>query len=370
VQSADNTEQSAGAPTLPTSQQPFQWGPITLHPHLSYEFTYGNGLQSSPGNQHKSAINAISPGIGIELGRHWQLDYTPTITLYSDKAFRNVVDQSIQLNGATAYQDWLLKLAQSVSLTEDPQTSTATQVQQQNYDTTFDARVLLNSENSLDFNLAQKFQLAQNLQNSREWSVMNWLDHHWGPNVGFGGGVGGGYVNVETGSDMSYETLQARVFWRVAQKINLAINGGGQIRQFLGSSQPSLVSPIYGVSISYQPTETTTLSISASRNVSVSYFDNQVTDASSFNATVSQRLFKSYFLGLSGGYSYTRYLPSSSTVTVTRVDEYYFVSVSLGTSFLKRGSASVFYTFSSNSSNAGQFAYSSDQIGLNISYHY
>ena len=199
---------------------------------------------------------------------------------------------------------------------------------------------------------------------------MNWLDHHWGPNLGFGGGVGLGYVNVNLGADMTYEMFQGRVFWKVANKINLAINGGGQVRQFLDSSQPNFFSPIYGVSIIYQPTETTTLNLSASRNVSVSYFENQITDVSAVNATISQRLIKSYYLGLAGGYSYTRYEATATGVVAGRLDQYYYVTVSLGTGFLKRGSASVFYTFSTNNSNAPGFGYDSDQIGFNISYRY
>jgi hypothetical protein len=365
------TTESTGAPVSFKPPQPFQYGPITLHPHVSYQFTYGNGLQSSPGTQHKSAVHNFAPGIGLELGRHWQLDYTPSFIFYSDPSFRNVVDQNIVLNGATAYEDWLLALQQTVSLTEDPQVATASQVNQQNYLTTFNARYILNSENSLDFNVAQNIQNSEDFQSSQDWSVMNWLDHQWGPNLSLGGGIGGGYVNVNLGTDMTYEQFQGRILWKVAHKINLAINGGGELRQFLGSTQSSLFSPVYGVAITYQPTETTTIIINASRNVSVSYFENTITDASSFNGTITQRLLKSYFLSLAGGYSYTRYKASAAGgVQAGRLDQYYYYTVSLGTGFLKRGTASVFYTYSTNGSNVPGFGYNSDQVGFNISYRY
>jgi hypothetical protein len=369
---ATGTEGSAGAAALPARTQPFQWGPITLHPHVSYQFTYGNGLRSSTNSVHKTALNQFSPGIGFEIGRHWHLDYTPSFIFYSDPAFRNVVDQSILLNGGTTWQDWSLALQQTVSLTEDPQVATASQVNQQDYVTTFDARLLLNSENSLDFNLAQNIQNAENFQSSKDWTAMNWLDHHWGPNLGCGAGAGLGYANVNLGSDMTYEIIQGRIFWKVANKINLAINGGGQVRQFLDSSQPNLFSPIYGVAILYQPTETTTISINGSRNVSVSYFENQITDASSFNVSVSQRLIRRYYLGVAAGYSFTRYEVTTTgpVAGAGRLDEYYYFSVSLGTGFLKRGTASVFYTYSTNNSNVPGFGYASDQVGFNISYHY
>jgi hypothetical protein len=70
------------------SPLPLQLGPITLHPHLDYQLSYGNGLQSSPGQPHNTIANQVSPGILFDLGEHWTLDYTPTLIYYSSSSFQ------------------------------------------------------------------------------------------------------------------------------------------------------------------------------------------------------------------------------------------------------------------------------------------
>ncbi len=57
----------AEAGVLPSA---FQWGPVNVHPHLDYQFSYGNGIQSSPGRQQNSVVQQISPGILFNLGDH------------------------------------------------------------------------------------------------------------------------------------------------------------------------------------------------------------------------------------------------------------------------------------------------------------
>jgi hypothetical protein len=370
---------TAPAPTLmPSSRQPIQWGSIAFHPHLAYQFLYGNGILSQPGQSQKTAINQVAPGIGLDLGSHWKLDYTPTFLFYSDPSFRNTVNQFINLAGSTVYNDWALNLSQNCALTSDPQVQTAQQTDQQTYLTSFDATHRLNSETSLELSAKQNLMFVQDVLNSvgnsLDWSTLDWLDFQWGPNLGAGGGIGLGYNNVEFGTDMVYEQLQARITWRVAHKVNLSVSGGAEFRQFLASTQPQLISPLAGIILNYQPLEVTTISLNANQGVSASYFQDLVTDIASINASISQRFFKHFYLGLSGGYSQSTYKESGPVTAgdpnVGRKDHYTFLSVSLSTTFLKRGTASVFYSTSDNSSNRNGFSYSSDQIGFQLGYRY
>jgi hypothetical protein len=366
------------APLIPSNRQPFQWGPIILHPHLAYQFLYGNGILSQPGQTQKTALNQISPGIGFDIGRRWKLDYTPSILLYSDPSFRDTVNHSINLVGATASDDWTLRLSQNCALTSDPQVQTAQQTDQQQYLTLFQAMYQVKSGTSLELDARQYFQFLENVTNSvgnsRDWSALGWLDRQWGPHLGAGVGLGAGYVHVEVGSDMTYEQVQGRVTSHVAQKLDLSVNGGVDFRQFIDSTQPALVSPIFGASIKYQPFEATTISLNANRNVSASYFENFVTEFAEVNGSVYQRFFKILYLGVSGGYTHTIYRTSGTVdpndPSVGRVDDYSFFSVSLNTVFLKRGTASVFYSASQNSSNRAGYSYNSDQIGFQLAYRY
>src|SRR5580692_5063043 len=55
--------QPAGEAVQNNLPQIFQYGPVQLHPHLDYRLLYGNGIQSAPGDQQKTFIQEVSPGI-------------------------------------------------------------------------------------------------------------------------------------------------------------------------------------------------------------------------------------------------------------------------------------------------------------------
>jgi hypothetical protein len=201
---------------------------------------------------------------------------------------------------------------------------------------------------------------------------MDWLNYEWGPGLTTGAGIGFGYSMVSSGPDMTYEDYQGRFTWQIAHKLSLSLNGGVQVRQFLNSGQSSLVSPLFGATINYQPLLFTTLSINASESISSSYFQNQVTQTTSVNAGLSQRLFGKYFLSLNGGYAVTTYKDSASGPQefTGRDDDISSFSVGLSTAFLKHGTASASYSISKTSSNFGGYSYTSNQIGFQLSYGY
>jgi hypothetical protein len=368
----ETTTPGETAPAAP-AQQPLKWGPITLHPHASYQYTYNSGIPSSTNAQHSTIIQGVSPGISFDIGKHWNLDYTATINLYSDTNFHNTVNHAINLNGATAYEDWTLKFSQTCLLTADPSTQTAQQTDQENYGTAFNAGYQLNGDLSLDLGLKQNIQVATGFTNaagsSRDWSTLDWLNRQWGPNLSAGVGVGFGYIDADQGADTTYEQLQTRATWQVRRKISLSVNVGADFRQFVGSSQPVLISPIMGASLRYKPFDFTSILISANRSVAASYFQSQATETTTVDGTISQRLFRRFYLGLNGGFANTVY-HGTTTGAGGREDNYDFISFSLGTQFLKRGSASAFYTKSRNSSNTTGFGYASDQAGFQVAYFY
>ena len=110
--------------------QPFKYGPVTVRPHLSYRFMYGDGIQPVPTNQQKTVIQEISPGILLELGRHWTVDYTPTIRFYSNKQFRDGVDHAATLTGGLRQDDWSFGLSQNFIYTTAPLAETGSQAEQ------------------------------------------------------------------------------------------------------------------------------------------------------------------------------------------------------------------------------------------------
>lgn len=370
-------EMAPASPGTPHNTNPFKWGPVTFHPNLTYGITYGTGLQSQPGQAHNSIVQTISPGIGCDLGNHWRLSYTATENIYSDSSFRNSLDHNISLAGHTSYEDWTFNLGQTVALTSDPMVATAQQTDQQSYSTTFGASYQINGEYSLSLSAQQDLLFASGyadaVGSTRDWSTMNWLNHQWGPTLSSGIGIGFGYSSLPAPSpDMSYEDMEARISWHFAHRLTLSLNGGAQIRQFIGSGQSSLISPLFGATLSYQPLPYTSIFANVNRTITPSYFQDLVTVNTTVSAGISQRFLGRYFLSLNGGYTVTSYDNSTTSqqALAGRNDTQEFVSAGLTTSFLKHGTASISYSASKNSSNSSGYGYNSNQVGFTLSYGY
>ena len=348
--------------------QPFQYGIFNLRPHPYYRFLYGAGILAGTNQAVNTVINQISPGFLLEIGRHWTLDYTPTWTFYSNGHFKDSLDHSITLTGGTSYEDWTLGLSQNVSLTSDPMVETATQTDQQSYTTDVKASYLINSKLFTDLGLNQHIISADQFNSSREWSTLDWLNYQFWPRMSAGVGVGFGYVNVETGPDMTYEQLQARTDWRATDKISFQVHAGGEDRQFL-SGASDLLNFVFGATIQYQPFTVTKISISANRGVSPSYFTG-ATEDTDLTAGLNQRLLGKLYLDLQGSYRKVKYVTSESNVPVNRDDDIYSVSVQLSYRFIERGSVAAFYQAGKDSSSQPGFGYSSSQVGFQISYSF
>lgn len=372
--------------------QPFQLGPVTAKPHVSYGLTYANGVQSSPGSPQSTTVQSLSPGVTLIIGTHWTLDYTPTLTFYSDKNLNDTVSHSVSLSGAATYQDWVFSLSQGFSASSDPNVQTGSQTDQQSYSTSFGASYSFNDKVSLASSVSQSISVvggdslsltnvSQDFTNlnggSRQWSISESLNYKFFPRLNAGISAGFGYVNVDSGSDQINESLSGDVNWRATDKTSFAINAGVSDSKSLGAGSGDIISPTFGASIQYQLFKPTQLSLTASRGITTSYFQNQDSESTSISIGLTQSLLKEYHLSLSGAYSTTDYIQfvptggaSSSGTSTVRTDESYSLAASLSHSFLKRGTISVSYSYSENRSTATGFAYASDQLGVQIGYSY
>jgi hypothetical protein len=384
--SAGATATSSGGSHL---SNPFQWGSIVLHPSISYGLTYATGLQSGPGQSQDSVIQTVTPGINFDLGEHWRLGYSAALNFYSDSTFSDSVNHNMFLNWNTVYEDWSFFFVQTMGISSDSQVATAQQTDQKDFSTSAGFSRQLGSDFSLDVSGSQHITDTGGFTNVvvgtngfgspvgsvRDWSGSGWLNYHWGPYFSPGVGITGGYSDVETGTDMTYENFQGRIFWRFTHKFSLTISGGAQYRQFLNTDIPSKLSPILSATLLYQPFEQTSLSLSANRDVSASsYYQDQITETTGVNFGLHQRFFEKYSLGVSSGYTHTTYKTAAFTpfgpIPFSRDDDYVFYSIALSRSFLTHGTTSISYSWSKNLSSTQGYGFASNQIGFSVAWSY
>jgi hypothetical protein len=377
--------------TVPPQEenQPFKCGPVIIRPHLFYQFLYGSGIISGPGQSQNTIVQQLAPGILFDIGSHSTLDYTPTLTFYSSRQFKNTIDHNAQFQWGSAFRDWFLTASQSYSKTSDPQVETAGQTGQQTYNTALNATYQFNDKLSANLGLSQNLNyigqtstnLSLGLANSRSWSTTDGLNDQFWPRFSAGISIGFGYNQQQGSPDSIDQIYQVNINWRITDKISFSANGGLEDEEYLSRGQSDLLVPIFGGAIQYQPFDQTRISISANRTVSSSEYQNQVVESTSVNLDFNQRLFGSLYLDLSGGYTSASYDSTIKIIGIglstARNDDGYSFNARLTCPFPKRGTASIFYQYSNNSSTqtgfaagASAFSYSSSQIGFDISYTY
>ncbi len=349
---------------------PYRWGPVDVSPRIHYQYLYGDSIQVRPGEPKNSSVQTIAPGVTFGLGTHWMLDYAPSWTLYSNRAFSNRVNHVATLIGSTEYEDWALRFSELFSSTSYPLVETGGQTSQRTWDTAFNATHSVGARMLLDLGFSLNARFPENLPTSREWATTDWLHYRIAPDWDAAVGIGLGYVDVSPGPNMTYEQPQVRIAWQATEKIGFDLAGGMEIRQFNSSGRGDLKSPIMTATFHYQPVEATSLSIQAGRRVTTSYFAGQVTESTYVNASVRQRLLQVLFLTANYAHQKASYVAAAADVIAGRDDSYDSVGLRLSTVVLRRAAIAALYRYSRNSSNLTGYGFSSHQVGFEIGYRF
>ncbi|HEY1793814.1 MAG TPA: outer membrane beta-barrel protein [Opitutaceae bacterium] len=363
----DLMEAAIDAIQVPT---PVEAGPFKFLPHLLYRFLYGNGIQPQPGFQATTGVSTFAPGILVDMGTHWTLDYTPTWNWYSNHVFTDSVDQEAALNGGAQLSDWVLQAGQSFTTSHNPLVETGMQTEEKDYLTTFDAQHQVAPGLLLDLGLDQDVRLAAGFPTSRAWDNADWLRYRVAPKVVVSAGAGAGYVTVSEGPDQYYFTPEAQVSVEATDKTSFDATVGYQSRTFIEEPRLRHDSPVFQADIVNRPTETTKITLSGSKQVAVSYFVDETTQTTQWDFKVDQRFLQHLFLTADLGEEYVDYLSTLTQSDTVRDDHDLLLNVRLGTTFLGRGSFALLYARSHNDSSLAGYSFTSNQVGFEVSYKY
>lgn len=201
-------------------------------------------------------------------------------------------------------------------------------------------------------------------------TVSGWINYQFTPKFSASVGYLMGWDDLSAGDDMSYSRPQVRTRWNPTDRLSFAASWGMERREVDAVGGKNSDSPVYDATVTYNPTLTTSLSLSGTRDTSTSYFNDQTIQTTRVSLGFGQRLLQRYFLSLNASRGESEYTATNTFFVFDRSDEFDSYGASVSTSFLRRGSVSVSYNYNRNASNSNVYRFSSRQLGFNVGYRF
>lgn len=355
----------AAAPTPPAAA--FKWAGITAHPSFSYRRAFIDGMQIRPGSSGDTYLTSYSPSVALELGDRWVANYSASWSRYSNPAFDNNTGQSASISGAFQPGAWRVNFTQSYGASAEVLVETGRQTGQEVVTTRLGASRQVGPNLSISFGANQSLNFIERTEDPYEWSGTGGFSYRASEAIDVGFRLGVGYLAIEKTADSLYFRPSLTVGWQVTERTSLSLDAGMERRRLLGGSKREIDNPTLGLSLQLQPTQTTNLSFSVSRTVKHSYFRSELTEGTSWGASLQQRLLKHFQLAASYGRQESDYIATIAGLTTGRRDRTESYSIRLSTVILKRISIGGSLQHSENRSSFLGYGYSSRQLGGDVS---
>ena len=375
---------SANAPILrrPEGEQkyPLQLGPVRFHPHLGYQVIYGDGILRGTNNPSSTWLHTFSPGVYLELGQHWDFDFTAAINHYSNARFNDNTGLYFGLRGLLPGESWTWRFGYSGAYTEQPVIETGSQILQNSHLLTLAGLHEINARFSFEANLSPEMRLTDLSQQAEPkpaisdyytLSTMEWLNYRVTGRTTVGVGAGGGYNSAEPGVDWVYEQFKGRLVWLPGTKLSFQVNAGVQLQQYLAGGRSSEANPVFEANVVYHLFEPTTLLLTASHAVENAFLQDRFALVDAVSVAVRQRLFQQIYLTVQPAYNFREYRATRDFAAPDRrKDEYLSIYAGLSARIFKRLDATLFYQYADNSSTADGLGFHTAQSGLRLDYRY
>jgi hypothetical protein len=349
---------------------PLQIGPVLFRPGITYRYTDADNLLQSVGDEQESGIQDINLSLGFQYQDLWTFNYNPSWTYYSNDSFNDSDSHSANFSSNFGIQDWRIGFSQTYRDSNGSLVETAGQTQQESWGTTISTSRQLNSTWYLDLSANQDLRSTSSYSDVREWSGSGWLRRQASATVDSSIGLTWGYADIDPGLNTEFQQVLIRFGFNPTDKLSANLLGGIDSREVDAPGFDKEENPTYNTSIQYQVFDYTTIALSASRQISASYFSNFNNETEALTLSLNQRLLGRLNLTVSYGERSSEYLDLQDNFVVGRNDEYHSFSLDLSTQLVNRVSVSAFYRNNQNATNAAGFGFSSDQSGFSIGYRY
>jgi hypothetical protein len=355
-------------------------GPFDITPRISASVYHDDNIETDPTDEIEDVVFTVAPTITAVasdmadgMGKSMRLSYTPLFYLYLDEGGDlNRIDHAASVGGTMQGAKAMVGFNQGFRYTTDPVVDIGTRADRMAYDTSLRSSYALSEKTTIEIN----GQLAvvsydEDVYNSW-WDVANvdWISYQYSPKLAFGLGLTFGYTSIDNFPDQTYQQALGRVVYAVAEKVDLAVSGGGEWRQFKSGVDDAL-NPVWNIAAAFRPRDSTSLTLSLFQQYQASaVFGNQSYVYTGVTLTARQMFMQRLALNLSGTYAMSDYEATVEGVQATRDDDLYLGRVSLDYYIRPRWTAGVFFDYQTRNSTEDAYEFDRTRFGLQTAWSY
>jgi hypothetical protein len=358
---------------------------------LNIRGVYDDNIFLSHTNRVSDYYFAIEPMLTVGFGdiegrgeNYLRLDYMPSVILFVDHSDQNAVEHLILLEGQYRFSRLTLNLSQEVAILDGANLNSTLDTTGLLANLDVSGRTRLNlfiTRLRANYDLTGKLFLTGEFDASIydyhdfiSSQIVSWglyVNYNVTPKltVGVGGTFGLDFVE-DPNVDQTFEQANFRINYQATGKLGLSASAGVEVRQF-DNHRSDYVSPVFELGALYRPFDGTTITLTAGRRILNSgFFADQDFATTYVVGRVQQRLLRRVYLGLAVGYENSDYFATTSGVSATREDDYYFVEPSVDVLITRFLSVGAYYLRREDCSNFDFFSFYDNQIGVRATFRF
>jgi hypothetical protein len=375
-----------------TADKEQTWKFVTL---LASSATYDDNIFIQPTNKKKDFYVDINPTLAVGAGNFrdalasfaniphflvrtgeedlpWKnfayVSYTPDGIIFKKYHKENHLNHDARLTAQQERDLWTIKGDLHFQTESEPVIDVGRRINQTDYTADFNAAYALTGKLTGGSELYGRHSDYSGGFSSTDGRATGYLDYQAAPKTALGLAAAGGYLDVAHGASQPYEQALAQIKYLPTQKLSFNAQGGYEYRQY-HSKVPNRSQLVFDVQGSYDPTDSTELTLRANRDTSASaeYSGEDIVE-SIYQASIRQRFVQRVYLTVAGGFEHNKYENNVTTIMVSRHDDYYFYQPSLSCDVTQHGTVQLSYEHRENSSSLAAFKFTENLYSIAASF--
>ena len=349
-----------------------------IRPYIKTGVTYDDNIFITNQNRTADIIYNVDGGFGFELGdyrdlyeNYLLLEYLASGFFFSNHPAQNSLDQSYSLLAQYRITQLAIQLESKFQSLNGADRQVGAFTSRMLFFNALRFVYTHSEKTDLEFEINQSTSRYPEQLSSYTTEVQLAFDYEILPKVRIGPEAIVGINQVEDSPNRLYQTLNARLNYQIAEKLNLKASGGIQVNEYTSGGEPMRILPVFSVGSEYQLSPKTSLSVTAYRNLQASpSLAGQDFIATGAELGITQQFNQKISLSLTAGYENDTYVANSASVQASRVDNFCFLRPEVSYNFMKYLNANFSYEYRSNASTLQQDSWFDNQVNFELSLNF